>query len=393
MPRHAKIPWSAEGRELAAAQGRVFSIRPPVPRITGITHTVEWRSQIQEEAGAAMLVPGDKILALSPGTGKTLVALRSAVDGSRFPVLIVVHTQALLHQWVQRINDFIPGVEVGHIQQDVARWEGYPIAVAMLHTLIKRKFPPAFYRYWRLMVADEVHNLGAATFSVACSLLDVERWGLSATLARRDGMDRVIRMHMGEVAYEDLSQPLKPDTYFVMTGISVDERRYRGRMGRTNLAKLTTDLAAHEGRNALIMHWINKSLASGRTILVLGERLAQLTELCDACTATDSKAVYIGSMGQDERREALNKKVVFATQHLAKEGLDRPEFDTLFVLFPFGGYGRLQQSWGRILRLLPGKKKPKAFVFTDSIQVMEALSSKMQRHLMDMDFKYKAIRE
>lgn len=325
-------------------------------------------------------------------THNTVVALRSAVEGKRLPALVIVHTQALLSQWVERATQFLGSPPIGHIQQDILIWEGMPLAVGMLHTLIRRKFPPEFYAYWNLIIADEVHNLGALTFSVACSLFSCERWGLSATLSRKDGMDRVVQMHMGEVAYEDLSQPLKPIVYFVHTGITLDDKKYKkGRSRYVSLAKMISDLSNHVDRNRLIIRWIEKSVDAGRTVLVLGERLEQLHHLCATCPA-ESKAVYVGSMAQEERTDALSRQIVFATQHLAKEGLDRPEFDTLFLLFPFSGAGRLRQSVGRILRLFPDKKQPKVFVFLDMSSVLLGMAAKMQQNLMDLKFQYKVVR-
>ena len=163
-------------------------------------------------------------------------------------------------------------------------------------------------------------------------------------------------------------------------------QRYIFRGGRVNLAQLTTTLADHPVRNKLIMHWLDRAVTDGRTVLVLGERLSQLSALCEAMTSTDSKAIHVGSMSQEERRDALTKRVVFATQHLAKEGLDRPEFDTLFILIPFGGDGRLQQSVGRILRTCEGKKEPRVLIFEDDISIIRALGNKMRRNLKRMGY-------
>lgn len=388
VPRHYTPRYIGEGLRRYVRQGsRPFSLERPHPRSdAGLKHVITLRDSVQEEASQALhATTMDKILALACGKGKTVVALHAALEGQRLPLLVVVHTNALMDQWRERINEFWPGASVGRIQQDECTWKGYPVAIAMLHTLVRRKFSPQFYAYWKLAVFDEVHRLGAGHFSSVCSMFPCERWGLSATLRREDGMDKVIQLHLGQVAFQDLTQPLKPRVYFVSTGIRVNERKYMFRRGRINLSRLMSDLADRDDRNRLILEWVHKAASAGRTILVLGERLSQLHYLYEN-TECASKSLHVGSMKPEERRDALKHQVVFATQHLAKEGLDRPAFDTLFILFPFGGQGRAQQSVGRILRVHGGKKSPRVFVFEDSIGILQALAHKLRRHLKAMDF-------
>jgi superfamily II DNA or RNA helicase len=357
-------------------------------------HHVVLRDQIQADAVAALLKDEeDKILALSCGKGKTIVSLCAAHEGDRFPILIIVHTNALMDQWRERIKQFygLRDDEIGHVQAATEKWRGCPIAVGMLHSICMKEYSEEFYNYWRLVIFDETHRLGSDLFSRAAPLFPAERWGLSATVKREDGNDRMFRLHLGEVVFEDLSQALVPTVYFVETGIRVDQSKFTYR-GNVNLAKLTTWLCDVEARNELILEWLDRAIAKGRTILVLGERLTQLHWLNDNCRAA-SKALHVGAMDQDERRNALKKQVVFATQHLAKEGLDRVALDTLFILVPFTGEGRLRQSLGRILREAEGKKDPLVFVFEDDIGIIRGLGRKMRRLLRQDNFEVNEIRK
>lgn len=389
--------------------------------------SIELRDDIQREAAEALLKDEeDKMLSLACGRGKTVVSLFCANKGKRLPVLIVVHTNALMDQWRKEVKKFyhLEDEDIGHVQGPKCDWEDKPVVVAMLHTLVKKKFPQEFYDYFRLVIYDEAHRLGAAYFAQAAPMFPGERWGLSATHRREDGNDVLFKMHLGEVAYENLEQDLKPSVYFVETGVKPDLSRYMFR-GRVKYAQLLTDLSKHEGRNDLILSYLNKALDKGRTVLVLGERVQQLHDLCDACDATESKSVHVGSMKKAEREEALTKRAVFATQQLAKEGLDRPAFDTLFVLVPFGGKGRLEQSGGRILRLhasrtfvsrrngrriifrTSAKKPPKIVIFVDQDYqskwepgkkrrkkvpgMVAALGNKMRRNLQAIGWKARTI--
>jgi superfamily II DNA or RNA helicase len=401
VPRHYMTQRTAREPVFGKRAPEYVDIRATSPKTRGVKHSIRLRDTTQEEASLALSGnDNDKIISLACGKGKTVVSLHAASVGRRFPLLIVVHTNALKGQWRANYDehgDLVGGIqkfyglrddEIGHIQGPKSEWRGFKVAVAMLHTLVLKEFEAAFYRYWRLVIFDEVHRLGAGFFQKAAGMFPGERWGLSATVDREDKMDRIFRMHLGAVVYQDLEQPLTPDIHFVHTGLSVDMNAFMMRGGRVNLSRLQTSLSNHEKRNRLILAWIRKAYAKRRTILILGERLQQLHELAEALQAEGlDAAVYVGSMKEDARNEALRHRIVFATQHLAKEGLDAPAMDTLFILVPFGGKGRLQQSIGRILRTHPTKRSPRVFVFEDNIGIISALSRKMQRYMRSFGYE------
>ena len=381
VPRHYKLPL-LRGLDK-------YDVRPQPPVVDAPSHQIKLRDDVQREASETLSsTTRDKIISLACGKGKSVIALHAAAEGERFPLLIVVNTRALLRQWKKEIAKFygISVEDVGHVQGARLDWEGRSVAVGMLHTVIRHwKFTGTdFYKYWRTIAFDECHRLGSEQFSHACTLFPGERWGLSATVERADKNEKVFKLHLGRVSYENLDQPLKPKVYFIDTGITVDEAKFIWR-GRFKLAQLTTWLSNHKARNAMLLDWIHRMARKGRTILVLGERVAALYDLCDACEV-ESKAVHVGSMDDEERAEALTKQVVFATQHLAKEGLNRPEFDTLINIIPFGGKGRLRQTIGRILRELDGKKPPKVLVFVDQIGICQALANKMRNACFDLEY-------
>lgn len=396
VPRNYEPPWTRPHRKAVAAKTQAG------PRFE-ISFVGDLRrdTDMQAKAAAAQMEPGkDKILALACGAGKTVVSLYSLAKRgpSGLPAAVVVHTNDLADQWEERIREFwgIPADQIGRVQQDTIEWQDKPITIIMLQTLVKKydRMPKEFFEYFRVVVFDEIHHLGADYFSKACTLFTGERWGLSATLQRDDGMDKVIQLHCGKVAYEHLKQPLKPQTYFIRTGISVRENRYRMRSGRTNLARLTTDLSLMKERNQLILKWINMMAAKGRKILVLGERTQQLCDLFDG-VKWDSKAICTGSVSSRDgsRKKALEADVILATQHLAKEGLDQKRLDTLFIMQPFSGAGRLRQSFGRILRTIEGvNKKPKVLIFQDDIGIMGVMCGKMKNAMYKLGFDYKEVR-
>ena len=77
--------------------------------------------------------------------------------------------------------------------------------------------------------------------------------------------------------------------------------------------------------------------------------------------------------GKKEREEALEdmrvgrKKYLFATYSLAKEGLDIPCLERLYMTTPQKDYAVVTQSIGRIARTCEGKDNPVTYDFVDDI--------------------------
>ena len=105
----------------------------------------------------------------------------------------------------------------------------------------------------------------------------------------------------------------------------------------------------------------------------------------------ESKSLFLGGMKEAEASEALKAQVVYATQQMAKEGLDRPAFDTLIIAHPFTGKGRLKQTGGRILRSREGKQHPVILVLQDDLGVSKAMCSIMRRHAESFRWRVKHV--
>jgi superfamily II DNA or RNA helicase len=77
--------------------------------------------------------------------------------------------------------------------------------------------------------------------------------------------------------------------------------------------------------------------------------------------------------GKLERERAIEdmrtgkKKYLFATYSLAKEGLDIPCLERLFLTTPQKDYAVITQSIGRIARTCNGKQEPICLDFVDDI--------------------------
>lgn len=339
-------------------------------RVNGFTSSYKPRNKTQEEALAAFEGDSDGILCLACGKGKTACALMTAARGNKFPLLIIVHTTALLRQWRKEIMKTygIKACQIGHIQADKCDWKNKRVAIAMIHSLARKNYPQEFYNHWRLIVGDELHVMAAYSFGPVAHRFTGQRMGLTATPERPDGMETVFKIHFGKIRYEDKSQPLDSEFIFVHTGITIDSPAMKNPMKR--IAKVMSAISRHEGRNAIVGKYLAAAKREGRRLIVLGDRTKTLEDLCDAFPGED-KALFIGRIkGEEERAAALEKRAIFASSKMAKEGLDVPSLDTLFITIPFRSEGRLEQSVGRILREYEGKHQPKTYIFVDNNSMM-----------------------
>ena len=155
-------------------------------------------------------------------------------------------------------------------------------------------------------------------------------------------------------------------------------------------AKLINGLCADDGRCACIADKLVEN--KGYSCLILSDRLSHLETLMGMLPDDmQQDAVMIsGRMtskkGKAEREAAIEqmrtgeKKYLFATYTLAKEGLDVPRLERLFLTTPQKDEAVIIQSLGRIARKFEGKAKPVCIDFVDGkIGMMVGMWKKRMR--------------
>ena len=165
----------------------------------------------------------------------------------------------------------------------------------------------------------------------------------------------------------------------VSTGVGLS-RDCIGPDGMVIYQKLIKSLVENPQRNCLIVADIIGQASLGHSCLVLSDRVHHL-KMMRSSLPDDLKevsAVIDGSMvskvKKQERIDAIEemrtgeKKILFATYALCKEGLDIPMLDRLFLTTPQKDYAVVTQSIGRIARRFDGKDTAVAYDYVDSTQ-------------------------
>lgn len=324
------------------------------------------------------------ILQSPAGSGKTQMGIALVKKyGKR--ALWLTHTLDLLRQSKARAEMYMDAKLVGTITEGKVNI-GKGITFATIQTMCKLDLS-RYKDFWDVIIVDECHRCsGTPTamtqfYKVLNSLAARHKIGLSATVHRSDGMIEATYALLGHVVYTVPDEAvgdkiMKVGILPVGTGVEID-RKCLNTDGTLNYTKLITYLTENLYREEVIVNTIK--LNEGKSCLILSDRLGHLEHLMNWLPAHMKKdAVMVsGKMttkkGKAEREQAIEdmrtgkKKYLFATYALAKEGLDIPCLERLFLTTPQKDYAVVMQSIGRIARVCEGKAEPIAYDFVDNI--------------------------
>lgn len=352
-----------------------------------------------EKSTPSVLFPHGGILALDVGLGKTVCALNLAARVGR-KTLVVVHKEFLMHQWHERIQQFLPGARVGLIQQKKVDVVGKDIVIAMLQSLSVREYEQDVLSSFGMVIIDECHHCSSEQFSRALPKLAGARvtLGLSATPKRKDGLTKVFKWYLGEILFK-ASRPHTPGINKRAWSVRIDAiaAGYGNvtltRTGNVNTAAMVNNIAENNSRTHLIAEL---ALAVTRTstmrqVIVLSGRRRHLDDIHKALEASASEegddlsiGYYVGGMNQTHLKQSEGCKIVLATYSMAAEGLDIKTLNTLIFATPMSD---VTQAVGRILRKEDAKCPPWVIDLVDNFSVFKRQAMKRRRIITKQGFE------
>lgn len=324
------------------------------------------------------------ILQSPAGSGKTQMGI-ALVKRFGKKALWLTHTLDLLRQSEERAERYMDKRMIGTITEGKVNI-GSGITFATIQTMCKLDLSQ-YKNLWDTIIVDECHRCsGTPTamtqfYKVLNSLAARHKIGLSATVHRSDGMIEATYALLGHVVYTVPDEAvgdkiMKVSILPVSTGVEIS-RECLNTDGTLNYSKLITYLTEQLSREETIVNTIK--LNAEKSCLILSDRLGHLEHLMSWLPAHMRRdAVMVsGKMttkkGKAEREKAIEdmrigkKKYLFATYSLAKEGLDIPCLERIFLTTPQKDYAVVTQSIGRIARVCEGKSDPIAYDFVDNI--------------------------
>ena len=295
------------------------------------------------------------ILEVPCGRGKTVMALK-IISLLQKKTLIIVHKEFLMNQWIERIEEFLPGARVGKIQGPTFDVENNDIVIGMLQTLYDKEFPLDAFNSFGMTIVDEVHRIGSEQFSKTLfKTVTPYMLGISATVDRKDNLTRVLYMFIGPKIYSEEREdedPVVVQAIEYKTGDDDFNEVLLDYVGNPKYSSMISKISNYGPRSDFILK-VMKSLISQYSesqVMVLCHNRSMLTYFYKAIEHEQFASVgyYVGGMKQKDLQETETKQIVLATYAMAAEALD---IKTLSILIMASPKTDITQSVGRILRV------------------------------------------
>lgn len=326
------------------------------------------------------------ILIAPTGFGKTVLGA-ALIAYLKKSTLIIAPSKVIAKQWKRALKDFLeietePFIEytpTGRIKKKDRIGEIYGtknkqtkvIDVTLFQSLARKENLTEFLKDYDIVIVDEVHHSAAPTFDdVLKQVSSRYLYGFTATLERKDGLEKLIDMRFGEIIYnhpEIIDDSILIPKYFYP--------RYTNYIGmEPNLAhqKHLAYMQHSKQRNALIINDIEENMAENRSCLVLTQRIEHIFILAKKL---ETYKVYMlhGQQADWQNKQILDKIaedtqsfIVIATGQYAGEGLNIPKVESLFLALPFSWKGKTQQYLGRLHRYLHQKTELRIYDYVDA---------------------------
>lgn len=333
------------------------------------------------------------LFAMAPtGTGKT-VCILNAVAVYQRTTLIVVDTVVIADQWADEIKKHLglKDEDIGWVKGPVCNYQGKRIVIAIVHNLVQKEFPEAFYRYFGFVGWDEGQILGAESFSQSMALFPARfRVTVSATPKRKDGTTKMIYDYFGSPRVITTQEAL-PCHVEVIPYHGV---RYNSKMP---MAVTLTHLSQESNRNRLIVQQILSEWSLGAPFLCVSARVEQLQYLMEWCAQSgiprSEMGLFTRSFTNEEGKVGENTKpyldwckreakVIFATYQMFDKAVDVPRLVSGIDATPRAS---AIQLLGRVRRTYPDKFSSRWFTIqdTNNPQLMNTFRGRLKEYKTD----------
>lgn len=333
----------------------------------------------QEKAVEEMYHSNYGILQSAAGSGKTQMGIALATKFSE-RTLWLTHTKDLLNQSKSRAEQYVDPDKLGTITEGLVNI-GETMTFATIQTMSRLDLSQ-YKDVWDVIIVDECHRVSGTPTAMTMfshvlnSLRARHKYGLSATVHRADGMIKATYAYLGKVIYSVPEEAVR-DRIMTVTINPVNtyvgfSEKFLNYDGTLNYSRLINYLTEDVGRNTIILKDLMKN--DDRYNLILSSRVSHLNDLMNRLPISKQikAAVIDGKTKKGIREQAIEdmrtgkNHYLFATYALAKEGLDIPRLDRLYLVTPEKDYAVVTQAVGRIARTFEGKQKPVVYDYVDS---------------------------
>jgi len=342
----------------------------------------------QQEAAVSQLCSYQNgVLSATTGFGKTVVAA-ALIARRQINTLIIVDRTQLLQQWIEKLSIFL-----NQSPKDIGQFGGGKkkitgkIDVTTIQSLKSKGELKSFITQYGQVIVDECHHISAFSFEQILKRIRAKYvYGLTATPKRKDGMHPIIFMQCGPIRYSvdaKTQAKVRPFSHRLIP------RNTSFTSSLTDFQDLFQMLSKDENRNLQIFNDVLNELESGRSPIILTERIEHLELLRKKFNGFAKNIVVLsGKLTKKEREAELERlanipdsaeRLVIATGKFIGEGFDDARLDTLFLAMPIAWKGTLQQYVGRLHRIHSNKQEVRVYDYVD--QNVPALKMMFEKRL------------
>lgn len=304
----------------------------------------------QQNAVDFTLRHGNIIIKARPGWGKTFTACAIAAQ-YKMKTLIVVHTKALLTQWVNEIQKVL-GTAAGKIGDD-----SYSIGEFITVGIIKSVFTHKvrISKEFGLVIVDEVHHLPAEQFlSFINSSYAKVKIGMSGTLERVDKTHVVIYDYISTMIFNAPEENvMTPEVHVIHLDINFAAEYYGCHAEK--ISELNSDPRYTQAIASICDAYATK----GHKVLCVMERVDAITIVSNKCNGVP----YHYNTPKEEKKTAFDKiksgehNVLVGSVKIFSEGISENYLSCLVLGLQTSG-PPLEQLVGRVIREHPNKPTP-----------------------------------
>lgn len=363
---------------------------------------VEFEGALREEqkiAAQALLVHDTGVLSATTAFGKTVIAA-NIIATHKVNTLVLVHTQALMNQWVKSLSMFLNFSDelqqqvLQNVNENATKRRKKTVGVigvlgggkdslhgvvdiAIMQSLVHEGEVKELVRNYGQIIVDECHHVSAVNFEKILNFATAKYvYGLTATPTRQDGQQAIVFLSCGAIRHkvDALSQAKQRGFDHVLIPRFTAFRK-SALQDERNVTKILGVLAEDESRNTLLVADIKAAILAGRTPIILTERAAHVIILEELLHTLDAEVICLtGAASAKEKRLVAEKLsavpaeqalVLIATGKYVGEGFDFPRLDTLFLAMPISWSGKVAQYAGRLHRDYQGKNEVQIYDYID----------------------------
>ena len=368
--------------------------------------SIHFKGELRSEQQEAVNILADNsngVLSATTAFGKTVAAI-GLIAQRGVNTLILVHTKALLDQWVQRLEQFlaiddVPSIEegkrkrkkplssIGTLSSTGNKLHGI-IDIALMQSCVSDNEVKPFVKDYGLVIVDECHHVSAVNFEQILKAVNARCvYGLTATPIRKDGHQPIIFMQCGPIMYnaDAKTQMLNQSFQRLLVPRFTPFRLVSGE--HLSFTKVVQQLAEDEYSNLFVVKDVIEALKEGRSPIILTSRTAHVEILASLIKPHCQNVItLVGSESIREKRQKMEclqsiptsePLVIVATGKYVGEGFDYARLDTLFLVLPVAWKGIVAQYAGRLHREFEGKHDVQIYDYIDiRVPVCESMYRK-----------------